>query len=107
MRNLYLLMAALGLIVPFYFFSKFLIEFGMDMQLFVELVFANPISTFFAVDLIIATLVFYIFLYREAHRVGVNYWWIYIIFSLFIGLSFALPIFLYSRERKMMSENHL
>jgi len=76
MKKIYPLLAVVGSILPYYFFSIFLLECGLDMQLFVELVFANQISTFFAVDLILATSVFYIFLYRENLRVGVKYWWI-------------------------------
>jgi hypothetical protein len=97
-------MVGLGFIVSCYFYTVFLLGYGLDMQLFIELVFANPVSTFFAVDLIFATIVFYIYLYQEAHRSGIKHWWIYVVFSLFIGLSFAFPLFLYYRERKLETE---
>ena len=104
MRYFYLFLAVIGLVLPYYFFLAFLGEHGMDLKLFVEFLFANPISAFFVMDLIIATIVFFAFLFRESRRVGVRYWWLFIIFSLTIGLSFAFPLFLYTREARLVDQ---
>ena len=101
MKTLYLMLAVIGFVVPYYFFLVFLFEYGLDLQQLIDFLFANPISTFFAVDLIIATIVYYVFLYQESQRLGIGWWWLYVVFSLTVGLSFALPLFLYQREGKL------
>jgi len=100
-KNLYLVLAILGLLVPYWFFFKFLNTNGFNFSLLVQQLFANDISTFFAMDLIIATVVFWIFMANEATRLRMKNWWLYLLASLVVGLSFAMPIFLYFRERRM------
>ena len=89
-KSIYLALALIGLFVPYFFFFKFL---G-----------ANDISTFFAVDLIISIIVFWIYMIAEANTLQMKNWWLYILASLIVGLSFALPLFLYFRERKLESQ---
>jgi Ca2+/H+ antiporter len=101
MRKLYLLLAIVGLVLPYYFFMSFLITNGLDLQLFFSQLFANNISTFFVVDLVITAIVFWVFLYQEAQRWQMGNWWIYIVATLAIGPSFSLPLFLYFREKRV------
>jgi hypothetical protein len=61
MRTLYLVLAVIGFVIPYYFFISFLTIYGFDLQLFVQQLFTNQISTFFVLDLSIATLVLYFF----------------------------------------------
>jgi hypothetical protein len=98
MKRIYALLAVLGLIVPYYFFVRFLDANGLNLPLFVQQLFANDIATFFAVDLIIATVVFWLFVFQESRHYPIRYWWVGILASLVVGLSFALPLFLYLRE---------
>jgi hypothetical protein len=100
-RKLYLLLAIVGLVISYYFFTSFLIANGLDLQLFFSQLFANNISTFFAVDLVITAIVFWVFLYRESQRWQMGNWWVYIVVTLAIGPSFALPLFLYFREKRV------
>jgi hypothetical protein len=62
MKKLYLLLAVIGFVLPYYFFVSFLIANGLNLQLFFSQLFANNISSFFAADLIISAIVFWIFL---------------------------------------------
>jgi hypothetical protein len=101
MMSLYLVLAALGWIVPYYFFLSFRLENGLDLPLLVGQLFANDISTFFAVDLIITALAFLVFSFREAQNQGMKQWWVYLVTTLAVGPSFALPLFLYNRQRRL------
>jgi hypothetical protein len=101
MKRLYLLLAVTGFVLPYYFFVSFLIANGLNLQLFLSQLFANNISSFFAVDLIISAIVFWVFLCREARRYQMGNWWVYIVTTLIIGPSFALPLFLYLRESRI------
>ena len=100
-KNLYLLFAVLGLYAPYYFLFKFLSASGFNIPLLIEQLFANHISTFFAVDLIVSILVFWVWMITEVNRLQMKNWWLYILASLTVGLSFALPLFLYFRDRKL------
>ena len=100
-KNVYLILAILGLILPYWYFFRFLSANGLNLSPLVQQLFANDISTFFAIDLILSTVVFWIFLAGEAIRLRMKNWWLYILASLLVGLSFALPLFLYFRERTL------
>jgi phosphoglycerol transferase MdoB-like AlkP superfamily enzyme len=100
-KNIYLVLLLLGLLIPYYFLFKFLSSNGLNISLLVQQLFANDISTFFAVDLVISILVFWIYMFAEANKLQMKNSWLYLLASLLVGLSFALPLFLYFRERKM------
>ena len=103
-KSVYLTLALIGLFAPYCFFFKFLNENGLDISLLVNQLLANNISTFFAVDLIISVIVFWIYMLGEANKLQMKNWWLYILASLTVGLSFALPLFLYFRERKLENQ---
>jgi len=98
MRTFYLITATLGLILPYTFFGLFLAEYGFDLALFVRQMFASPIAAFFSVDVIVSSLVLWGFVYSEGRRLGMRRLWIYVLLNLLVGVSFALPVFLYARE---------
>ena len=72
MRRLYLLLAIVGFVLPYYFFLSFLLASGLNVGLLLSRIFANDISSFFAVDLIITAVVLMIFVYRDSQRVGMG-----------------------------------
>lgn len=101
MKKLYLFLAIIGFLLPYYFFVSFLLENGLDLGLLIDQLFANNISTFFAVDLIITGIVLLAFIYQKAHKLKMSNWWAYGIATLLVGPSFAMPLFLYYRESKL------
>ena len=103
-KNIYLALAMIGVMVPYFFLFQFIGENGLNVSLLIQRLFANDISTFFAVDLIISIIVFWIYLISEAEKLRMTNYWLYILASLTVGLSFALPLFLYFRERKLESK---
>ena len=103
-KSIYFVLALVGLLAPYYFFFKFLNANGFNIPLLLDELFANNVSTFFAVDLIISIIVFWIYMIAEANKLRMKNWWLYILASLTVGLSFALPLFLYFRERKLEIE---
>jgi len=100
MRRLYLLLAVLGLFVPYYFFVCFLLEHGLAPVVFVRALFASPASSFFVADLLLTAVVFLALSFAEARRCKMRHWWIYLLATLFVGPSFSMPLFLYYRERR-------
>ena len=100
-KNYFLIFAVIGFLVPYYFLLKFLNENGFNLPLLVQQLFANNISTFFAVDIVISILVFWIYMFAESNKLEMKNSWLYVLASLLVGLSFALPLFLYFREKKL------
>ena len=97
-KHLYLILAVIGFVGPYYFLISFLTAHGVDGKAFVQELFGTKISTFFAVDLLVSSVVFLRYLGQEATRYSIEYRWVYVVALLTVGLSFALPLFLYVRE---------
>ncbi len=97
MKYLYIVLAVLGTVLPYLFFVPFLLAHGLNLPLLLRLLFANDISAFFATDFFISCLVFWVYLYQETTRLRIRWWWVCIVANLLVGLSLALPLFLYLR----------
>ena len=97
-KILYLLLCVAGTILPLSFFFQFLREHGLNLRLLVEQLFANSISSFFGVDVIVATICLWVFVYFEGRRARVKNLWAPIVASLVVGISLGLPLFLYLRQ---------
>ena len=97
-KRLYLIGAVLGTVLPYFFFVQFLLTHGLDIPLFVTQLFSTPISAFFGVDVIVSSLVLWVFVFMEGRRLGMKHLWLYVAANLTVGVSLALPLFLYFRE---------
>ncbi|HSD68891.1 MAG TPA: DUF2834 domain-containing protein [Woeseiaceae bacterium] len=95
-RSLFLLLAVVGGIVPLLFFGQHFATVGFGPVDFVKALFVNPAASGFTADLLISSLVFWIAMfYRRAQGKGPKPL-AYILLNLFIGLSCALPAYIYS-----------
>ncbi len=97
--KVYLLLCVVGVAVPWIFLFGFLGDDQASVPLFFTSIFANHVSSAVAGDLIISALAFIVFVFIEGRRIGLKNLWIYIPATLFVGLSFGLPLFLYHRAR--------
>ncbi len=99
MKKVYLILAVIGTILPYYFLIQFIAENGFDVALLGQQLFANYISTFFAVDFFVSCFVFLAFMFSEVKRYSIKtVQWICLATLFSVGLSLALPLFLYCRE---------
>jgi len=105
MQWLYLIAAILGTVLPLSEFIPFLAANGLDLPLFMRQLFQNQVSSFFAMDVLVSSLVLWIFIFSEGSRRGMSKLWLYVVCSLTVGVSMALPLFLFFRERKI-NANH-
>jgi len=97
-RQICLVFAVIGFIVPYYFFISFLVTNGLNVPLFFKQLFGTPASAFFAVDLVLSCVIFMMYSGREASRYSMKHAWIPTVALFTVGLSCALPLFLYLRE---------
>ena len=100
-KNIYLILSLLGLLVPYWFFFQFFKANGLNIGMLVQQALVNPVSIAFTVDLVLSTVIFWIYMFSEANKLQMKNAWLYLLASLTIGLSFALPLFLYFRDRKL------
>ncbi|MCY7389663.1 MAG: DUF2834 domain-containing protein [Burkholderiales bacterium] len=100
MKNFYLVAAIIGAIVPYATYFSYL-EAVPGSSSALSLAWGNPIAAATLADFTISCLVFWPFLMAESRRLAIRHWWLLIVANIFIGLSFALPAFLYIRERRL------
>ena len=100
-KNIFLVLAILGFIAPYYFFLQVPPESAMDIPALIQPLFANNFMKGVAMDLTVSVIVFWVYVFAEANKLQMKNPWVYVIATLLVGLSFALPLFLYFRERKL------
>lgn len=98
MKNLYLVAALIGTVIPYYFFLQHFGAEGYSVIAFLKALFSNPAAAGGHADLFISSFVFWIYMFRE--RPGGPAPWPFILLNLSIGLSCALPMYLYWRLRQ-------
>jgi hypothetical protein len=97
-RHFYLLCCVLGLVLPYSQFVPWLFEHGLNVTLFCRQLFANRISTFFAMDVIASAIVLIWFIQSEGKRLRVRLLWLPTVGTLLVGVSFGFPLFLFLRQ---------
>lgn len=100
MRPLYALLAVLGTVLPYWFFWP-LIADAAPLGTWLEQWFASPAAGGVTADLFISSFVFWAWSWGEARRFEMKRWWGYVVLNLLVGLSLALPLFLYNREGRL------
>jgi hypothetical protein len=96
-KRVYLVLALLGVIVPYFLFLPWLGDNGLDMPLFLHDLRANGVSEFFAADVTVSAAVVIALLIFERKRLR-SLWWLPVVALLLCGVSAALPLLLYLRE---------
>lgn len=100
-QYLYIALCILGTVLPCSQLLPFIREHGLNLSLMIEQLFANRISGFFGLDVIISSLVLWVLVLTEGRRQQMRLLWVYIVCSLLVGVSLGLPLFLYMRERRL------
>lgn len=100
MKNAYLVLAVMGAIVPYIFFIGFFAESGVGLGAFIGALFVNGAAAGFSADLLITSGVFWLFMFTRSAGPAP---WLYIVLNLTIGLSCALPAYLYTITKRAES----
>src|SRR5438105_10898246 len=103
MKRTYLVLCIVGTALPYFPFVLWLSANGPDAKLFAEQMFANRISAFFAMDVLVSALALMAFAGAESKRLnmGLRERLLILLAVLTVGVSLALPLFLYLREDKL------
>lgn len=97
-KNTYLVLAIVGAVVPYVFFWTFVSSEGLNLGSFVSSLFVNGAAGGFSADLLITSIVFWLWSFHDARQLTVPRWWVIPLINLTIGLSAALPFYLYLRH---------
>jgi hypothetical protein len=97
-KHIYLGLCVAGTILPVAAFLPFLRSHGLDVGEFVEQLFRTPVSRFFGWDVIVSSMVLWVFVFVEGRRFAIPRRWAPIAANLLVGVSLGLPLFLYMRE---------
>ena len=99
-RHVYAGLCVAGAVLPFVQFLPWLRTHGFDVPLFVRDLFANGVAGAFAIDIIVSAVVVAALVLIEGRRLGVRHLWAPLL-GILVGVCFALPLFLYLRERRL------
>jgi len=97
MRAFLMVSCLAGIVIPYWFALHFFVIHGANFNLFLEEMFGTRISSFFAADLIVASVIFLVWSRRDARERGISGWWVVLLSNLVVGLSLALPLYLLKR----------
>jgi Protein of unknown function DUF2834 len=100
-KNIYLFLCIFGAAIPYSQFVPWMLENGVHIGLLVRQLFANRISAFFGLDVIVSSVVLLVFMRVEGTLARVRFRWLPIVGLCAVGVSLALPLFLYLRERAL------
>jgi putative Ca2+/H+ antiporter (TMEM165/GDT1 family) len=100
-ETLFLALAAVGFLVPNTMVAVFLVEHGLDLGAYFGAWTASLPAAQLAADIGIAFVAFALWAAWEGRRLQMRSWWLPVPASLLVGLCFALPLFLFLRERKL------
>lgn len=95
MRRVYLIWAILGAVVPVMFFLGVFHGQTVSLMGFIPALFVNGPAGGFAADLLISSFVFWTYMFTTSEGPKP---WLFIALNLCIGLSCALPAYLYQRS---------
>ena len=97
-KKIYLLLAVGGAVVPYIFLIQFFADAGLSPSEFISALFVNGAAGGLTADLMISSLVFWVFIFARSRddKAPRPLW--FIVINLTIGLSCALPAYLYASE---------
>jgi hypothetical protein len=98
LKTLYLGLCIVGFVLPYWQFVPWVVANGLHLPLFFQQLFSNRIGGFFGMDVFVSSLVLVIFMRAESARLKLRGRWLPVLAVLTVGVSLALPLFLYLRE---------
>ncbi|HEV2177801.1 MAG TPA: DUF2834 domain-containing protein [Terriglobia bacterium] len=98
LKTIYLALCVLSLVLPYWQFLPRVAENGFNFPLLLHQLFANRISGFFGLDVLVGAVVFLVFMRAEGARASVRYRWLPVAALLTVGVALGLSLFLYRRE---------
>lgn len=100
----FLILCVLGTLLPISQFVPWVVDNGLNIPLFFQELFSTKIGGFFGLDVIVAAVVLFVFIFAEGKRLGMQNLWLPVVATIGIGISLGLPLFLYMRQLQIESK---
>ncbi len=98
--GIWLFLSFLGAVIPYYFFTQQFAATGIDLISFARALFVNGASAGFTADLLISSFIFWLWMLSEKQRLITKQIVILILINLTIGLSCALPLYVWMKTKR-------
>ncbi|MDO4794595.1 MAG: DUF2834 domain-containing protein [Brachymonas sp.] len=105
MKTIYFLLCIAGTVLPLSQFVPWLAAHGLNAPLMVQQIAASPLSAFAWLDVLVSALAVIAFVLYEGRRLRMPRAWLALL-GLCVGVSLALPLFLWMRERHEQRRPH-
>jgi hypothetical protein len=94
-----------GLVIPWYFNLQYMqqAQGAFDFTEFMAAAAANPAGQSLSWDLAIACVAGLLWIFFESKRLGLRFFWLYILLAFSVAYAFAFPLFLFVRQGKLES----
>ena len=96
--------AAIVGMLPLKYFVLFLLSEGFNVSLFFTQIFQTNASAVFALDVFLSSISLWLFVFIEGRRRQMKRLWVYVLCTMFVGVSLALPLFLFFREPAIQNQ---
>ncbi len=103
-RHLFLLLAVLGFVLPYWQLIPWVLEHGPDLGALVTELFSTRIGAFFGLDVMVSAVALLMFIAGERSQLRVPQVWTAVLGTLVVGVSFGLPFYLFLREKAPTEE---
>ncbi len=101
LKHLYLILCVIAVILTYSQMLPFLAANNNDILVLFQQMFINQGVGFFSMDLLVLSLVALVFMIVETKRLHLKYLWLPIVAIFMVGMSLALPLFLFLRELQL------
>lgn len=93
LKTLYLAFCLVGAALPYWEFVPWVLQHGLNLRLLLQELFANRISAFFGMDVLVSVVVLLRFVRVESTRLHIRRWWLPVLAVFTVGVSLGLPLF--------------
>jgi len=100
-KTVYMILCALGVLLPYWQVAPWLSEHGLDLPLFFRQLCENRVGAFFGMDVLVSAAALLVCAGVEGRRTGRRLLWPVGLAVAAVGVSLGLPLLLYLRERSL------
>jgi len=108
-KHIYIILCIFGIILPYSQIIPLVLEGNFGFQMMIDQLFANRVSSLFALDLFVTATAFVVFALYEGTKLKIKHLWVPLVASILVGASLGFPLFLYMRqvnlEKKQVEKN--
>lgn len=97
-KYFWLLLCVLGILFPFSQYPAYYEKYGMDFTPFTTAPWKDPATAFLQMDFIVTAVTAAAFIVYDGRKLKMKRLWLPLASIFLVGMSLALPLFLYLRE---------